>query len=66
VSTIINRAEVTDEGNPKYGPKWLTGQDPPAETITCCALGTATGGAHHGKMCDRDQLSLAIPNNERR
>ena len=61
VSTIINRAEVTDEGNPKYGPKWLTGKAP--ERITCCALGAATGGAHHGKMCDRDQLSLAIPDN---
>jgi len=58
ITKVINRAEVDDEGNPKYGPKWLTGKVP--EQITCCALGTATGGAHHGKMCDRDQMRLAV------
>ena len=57
-TTIINRAEVDDDGRPKYGPKWLTGRDP--EPPACCALGEATGGAYHGKFCDRDQLRLDV------
>jgi hypothetical protein len=58
--TIINRAQCDEEGRPLFGPKWLTGRDPKAPDPPCCALGEATGGAHHGKYCDRDQLRLDV------
>jgi len=55
----INRAEVGDNGKPKYGPLWLTGRK--RETPgNCCALGRATGGKHHAATCPKAVITLDV------